>query len=408
MPACQPPPPRRSTSSSTALSRRSQPHPASSACQALRSQPQHLSSSRRSRHRRRRPRPAEQPPATMLVRASSRLPVLLCAAASTGALAPAAAGCACFGSSGRAASEQQQQQQGPGARPTINEQAQEASKAFLTNSLNMEELWMSAVAGKLKIWSARQMQQLKVRGCAVRAFAVCACAVLRASVVEGLHSVFAGEPSTLACNRPCPHCLLLTACPLTACSQGTEQDIVSRVRNAYLDTLSRAAAGRVLSNRARTQLKQVCLAIATHNVLLQVAPVSDGWLHGRCMQGVCDPTALPQACMHAQATRRLNAAATAAATCCCLSPCLCCLRCCSGQGQGGGRAHCRQHGWAVRSFHAGGAQAQQLGQASAAAAQRHQPGCRHAPHHCQGMCAAPAAALVALQCTLQQHTCSSI
>jgi hypothetical protein len=58
-------------------------------------------------------------------------------------------------------SEQQQQQQGQ-YQKSFKEETQEVSKAFLTNSLNMEELWLAAVAGKLKIWSSRALPHLKV------------------------------------------------------------------------------------------------------------------------------------------------------------------------------------------------------------------------------------------------------
>lgn len=52
------------------------------------------------------------------------------------------------------------------------------------------------------------------------------------------------------------------------------QDVVEKVRTEYLDTLQRAAAGRELSLRARSHLKQACLAAATHKVLLGMSPVS--------------------------------------------------------------------------------------------------------------------------------------
>jgi Holliday junction resolvasome RuvABC ATP-dependent DNA helicase subunit len=53
-----------------------------------------------------------------------------------------------------------------------------------------------------------------------------------------------------------------------------QEAVVERCREAYLDMLQRNAAGRVLSQRARSHLKQACLAAATHTVLLQEAPVS--------------------------------------------------------------------------------------------------------------------------------------
>jgi hypothetical protein len=62
--------------------------------------------------------------------------------------------------------------------------------------------------------------------------------------------------------------------------QGKEQDAVERVRTAYLATLTRAATGRILTHRARSQLKQACLAAATYKVLLEVAPV-------RCLIASC-------------------------------------------------------------------------------------------------------------------------
>lgn len=53
-----------------------------------------------------------------------------------------------------------------------------------------------------------------------------------------------------------------------------QQQIVEQVRTVYLDILKRAAAGRQLSLRARSHLKQACLAAATHKVLLELSPVS--------------------------------------------------------------------------------------------------------------------------------------
>lgn len=50
-------------------------------------------------------------------------------------------------------------------------------------------------------------------------------------------------------------------------------DVVEKVRSEYLAALERAAAGRELSIRARSHLKQACLAAATHKVLLELSPV---------------------------------------------------------------------------------------------------------------------------------------
>eukprot|EP00879_Flechtneria_rotunda_P007245 GHRR01007602.1.p1 GENE.GHRR01007602.1~~GHRR01007602.1.p1 ORF type:complete len:204 (+),score=78.00 GHRR01007602.1:492-1103(+) len=108
-------------------------------------------------------------------------------------------------------------QQGERHKPASYEhEAQEVSKAFLAKSLDVEELWLAGVAGRLKIWSARAMTDLK----------------------------------------------------------GKEQDVVERVRTAYLDILRRHASGRMLGHRQRSQLKQVCLAVATYKVLLEINPVS--------------------------------------------------------------------------------------------------------------------------------------
>jgi hypothetical protein len=59
-----------------------------------------------------------------------------------------------------------------------------------------------------------------------------------------------------------------------------QEAVVERCREAYLEMLQRNATGRVLSHRARSHLRQACLAAATHKVLLEEAPVSVvGW-HG--------------------------------------------------------------------------------------------------------------------------------
>lgn len=50
-----------------------------------------------------------------------------------------------------------------GERINVQHEAQEASKGFLAKSLDMEELWFSAVVGRLKVWSARTHPDLKVR-----------------------------------------------------------------------------------------------------------------------------------------------------------------------------------------------------------------------------------------------------
>ena len=49
--------------------------------------------------------------------------------------------------------------------------------------------------------------------------------------------------------------------------------MLDSVHAAYLDTLSRAATGRLLTNRSRTQLKQACLAASTYKVLAEAVPV---------------------------------------------------------------------------------------------------------------------------------------
>lgn len=53
-----------------------------------------------------------------------------------------------------------------------------------------------------------------------------------------------------------------------------QEAVVERCREAYLSMLQRNAAGRVMSHRARSHLRQACLAAATHKVLLEEAPVS--------------------------------------------------------------------------------------------------------------------------------------
>lgn len=65
-------------------------------------------------------------------------------------------------SSSTAAGDQQQQQQQ--RSPTPNEEAQNLSKAFLTNVLDAEELWLKGVAGQLKMWvAAKKIRQMEVR-----------------------------------------------------------------------------------------------------------------------------------------------------------------------------------------------------------------------------------------------------
>lgn len=60
-----------------------------------------------------------------------------------------------------------------------------------------------------------------------------------------------------------------------SCLQEKQQEaVVEKCREAYLAMLQRNASGRVLSHRARSHLKQACLAAATHKVLLEEAPVS--------------------------------------------------------------------------------------------------------------------------------------
>eukprot|EP00878_Enallax_costatus_P013847 GHUV01014482.1.p1 GENE.GHUV01014482.1~~GHUV01014482.1.p1 ORF type:complete len:235 (+),score=94.52 GHUV01014482.1:863-1567(+) len=85
----------------------------------------------------------------------------------------------------------------------------------------MEEAWLSGVAGQLKMWAATK----------------------KLPELEG--------------------------------KEKDHQDIVENVRTEYLDTFQRAAAGRELSIRARSHLKQACLAAATHKVLLSVSPGSE-------------------------------------------------------------------------------------------------------------------------------------
>lgn len=77
--------------------------------------------------------------------------------------------------------------------------------------------------------------------------------------------------------------------------QDKEQEaIVEKVRSEYLDTLQRNAAGRTLSHRARSHLKQACLAAATNKVLLEEAPVSSPPAPVRV--GIAEPDLLGQGC----------------------------------------------------------------------------------------------------------------
>lgn len=111
-----------------------------------------------------------------------------------------------------------EEQQGAGSEPghpSPQEQAQEMSKAFLTSVLDMEELWIKGLAGQLRYWNAAKKMPLQ-------------------------------EPQ--------------------------QAELLERVRSDYLDTMRRAAAGRVLSIRGRAHLKQACLAAATHRVITQDWP----------------------------------------------------------------------------------------------------------------------------------------
>ncbi|KAF6252298.1 hypothetical protein COO60DRAFT_1704354 [Scenedesmus sp. NREL 46B-D3] len=119
-------------------------------------------------------------------------------------------------SSGAGHSQQQQdsgQQQQRGATPT--EEAKNYSKAFLTSVLDAEDLWLKGVAGQLKMWEATKKVPLEEK---------------------------------------------------------QQEAVVERCREAYLSMLQRNAAGRVMSHRARSHLRQACLAAATHKVLLEEAP----------------------------------------------------------------------------------------------------------------------------------------
>uniref|UniRef100_A0A383W1Q0 Uncharacterized protein n=1 Tax=Tetradesmus obliquus TaxID=3088 RepID=A0A383W1Q0_TETOB len=108
---------------------------------------------------------------------------------------------------------EQQQQQQRGATPT--EEAKNLSKAFLTSVLDAEDLWLKGVAGQLKMWAATKKVPLEEK---------------------------------------------------------QQEAVVEKCREAYLAMLQRNASGRVLSHRARSHLKQACLAAATHKVLLEEAP----------------------------------------------------------------------------------------------------------------------------------------
>lgn len=60
-------------------------------------------------------------------------------------------------------SQQQQQDSDKRREQSIHEQSQEVSKSFITSVLNMEEAWLSGVAGQLKMWAAtKKVPELEV------------------------------------------------------------------------------------------------------------------------------------------------------------------------------------------------------------------------------------------------------
>ncbi len=75
------------------------------------------------------------------------------------------------------------------------------------------------------------------------------------------------------------HLLLLITDSLNQSQEPQQAELLERVRSDYLDTMRRAAAGRVLSIRGRAHLKQACLAAATHRVITQDWPVRIGPYH---------------------------------------------------------------------------------------------------------------------------------
>jgi hypothetical protein len=86
----------------------------------------------------------------------------------------------------------------------------------------------------------------------------------------------------------CVHSHMFNLCCCCCCLQEKQQaEVVERCREAYLAILQRNASGRVLSHRARSHLRQACLAAATHKVLLEEAPVSLRLLHHVCSAEDC-------------------------------------------------------------------------------------------------------------------------
>jgi hypothetical protein len=152
--------------------------------------------------------------------------------------------------------EQQEQQ-----RTNVQHEAQEMSKAFMSKSLSMEELWFSAVGGKLKVWSVRTHPELQV--------------CLGVGCLQGVTQQKAvGWPGGAA-PRPRQdgdswH--QLTMLPLCVCGmlQGKEQEVLDSVHAAYLDTLSRAATGRLLTNRrgAIGPFARCCVLVAVQEPCL--------------------------------------------------------------------------------------------------------------------------------------------
>jgi hypothetical protein len=134
--------------------------------------------------------------------------------------------------------QQPQQPQQPQAAPL--------SKAFVVANLSQDELWLTGVGGRIKIWAARQHPELKVRrGCPA---APCLPRSSLATPLRGAQArTYPSPPSPPRVKRP----------------QGQEDAIVARVRGAYLELLTRHATGRLLSTQARAQLKLACLAVAS-------------------------------------------------------------------------------------------------------------------------------------------------
>jgi hypothetical protein len=72
----------------------------------------------------------------------------------------------------------------------------------------------------------------------------------------------------------CVHSHMFDLCCCCCLQEKQQAEVVERCREAYLAMLQRNATGRVLSHRARSHLRQACLAAATHKVLMEEAPVS--------------------------------------------------------------------------------------------------------------------------------------